>query len=163
MKRFLIVLLLLITFSGCANVAKKADNDQRYYDLVTLLVERENFEKKPAFFDLSYDTSHDNDGYRYFLIIDNPKVAMKDVEIVAMEKNSDASKQMAASVGIFAENEYNMIPGQANPAKGYVKGISVSGLMSSPDSTICILIQWKSADLMNSYREFYEIEVHAND
>lgn len=163
MKKFLILFTFLITLTACSNVTQKLDTNQRYYDLINLLVEREKFEQVPKYFDLSYDVSHDAEGYRYFLIIDNPKVVMKDVEIIAMEKGSDASKQMAASVGIFADNEYNMVPGQANPTKGYVKGISVSGLMSQPDSKICVLIQWKSSDLMNSYREFYEIEVHVND
>lgn len=162
MKKVFVILLVLM-LCGCSSGVSKQDNAQRYYDMVELIQERDKFDTKPQYFKISYDVSKSPDGYRYYLIIDDPKIAMYDVEAIAIEKGSDHSLQMAANIGIFEDMEYNLIPNQSNADKGYVKGISISATSQNKDTVLYLLIQWKNASMSTTFREFYEIEVSSND
>ena len=97
------------------------------------------------------------DGYRYYVIIDKPTLAMYDIEVLAIEPDGDYQNNMAANVGIFEEEEYHMIPNQSNVQEGYVKGVIASGLTQNPEITLHIFVQFKNADYSTVHTEYLEL------
>ncbi|MBQ6494001.1 MAG: hypothetical protein IJI92_09090 [Erysipelotrichaceae bacterium] len=159
MKRFLTVLFLLLVMSGCVSDGKEVANpDDRYTYLIEMIEEHENFTDSSNYFDIAVEMAKISDGYRYYITIDNPRIAMYDIELIAIEKGVDYRSRMAANVGIFEETSYNMVPNQANIEQGYVKGIVASGVSSEPETTLYIFVQFKNSDYSLSHSEYFKLD-----
>ena len=160
MKKLVLLLLILILFSGC-NTNNKHEKEmyQRYMDIINSINNYDNFLDSSNYFDIYGEIARTDDGYRYYIFVENPKVAMYDVEILAIERYKDYSKNMAANLGIFEDNEYAFIPNQTNPNKGYYKGTSISGITDKSNPRIFILVQWHNKDLSKSYREYIYLDL----
>lgn len=167
MKKILTILLVLL-LCGCASSSKSYDSkletnpDDRYLDMISLIKDNMITAKtKSEYFDVTFEMSEINDGYRYYCVIDNPRVAMYDVEAIAIEPDVNYRKVMAANIGVFDEKQYNMIPGQVNTDKGFVSGVSISGISEKPETTLYVLVQWKNKDLSQTYREYIKADLKA--
>ncbi|MBO4919983.1 MAG: hypothetical protein J5365_07500 [Erysipelotrichaceae bacterium] len=159
-KKIVSLLYLLILLCSCSEVGKeKADPNERYIYMIETLQEHELFVQTSSYFDINADMAKIEGGYRYYITIDNPRLAMYDVELLAIEKGVDYLNNMAANVGIFEKSKYNMIPNQSNPEKGYVKGIVASGVSSSPETTLYIFVQFKNADHTSAHSEYFKLDV----
>ena len=160
MKRLLSVLLVgLIVLSSCSNSSSSSNTDEStivnyYYDMLELLTSATSFLDEPIYFDITVDIAKIDDGYRYYVIVDNAKIALYNVQVLAIVVGEDYSDTMAPSAGIF-EGTYNMIPNQANVDAGYVAGLSVSGLCEEGEITIDILVRYTSSDMETIVREYY--------
>lgn len=158
MKKIALVLILGICLNACSLIDSNSNTDVRYFSMIELIEERDQFLKKSNYFDINIEMSHIDGGFRYYVIVDNARSALYDIEAIAIEKGQDYSKTMAASVGIFEETEYIMIPNQSKPDEGYVAGLSFSGTTSNQNTEIYVLVQWKSKDHTETYREFFCLE-----
>ena len=147
MKKILIVLCLLVLFSGCQQKVNVDDSRQEKYDSYIIAVQDiEDSKETSAFFDVScvMNKLSENE-YRYDVIIENPKVAMYTVEVLAVETTvagTVITDKLMPSVGIFDEVTYNMIPNQVDIEKGYPKGISVSGVTDRSEITLYVMVSW---------------------
>lgn len=154
-KKILMILCIVLLLSGCS---KKSETDykEKYSNLVEALSSHTSFASSSQYFDIEADIAKTNDGYRYYVIVDNPQVAMYGVEIVAVEKGINYMNNMAANVGVLDETEYNMLPGQARKQANYVAGLSVSGVSAIPNPTIYVLVNWhgKTQDIAQEFFEF---------
>lgn len=152
--------MLSICLVGCKD-NKTIDNfaNEKYIDMVELLNQRLDFKDSSEFFDISGDISKINDGYRFYIVVDNVKTAMYNVEVLAIEKNVDYNEVMAANIGIFEKNKYSLIPNQVNPEDGFVKGVSVSGISNGPVDTYYVLVQWHNKDLSITSREYIKLNI----
>lgn len=160
MKKFLITLLSLVLLSGCNFGKKTADPNDKYLDMIELVNSYDDFSSVSDYFDITAEETKLGDGsYRFYIVIDKAKVAMYDVEAIGIEKNVDYTSFMAANVGIFEDSTYTMIPNQANPDNGYVSGIVISGLTANQETSIYLLVQWKSKDLLTTTRQFLKVDV----
>jgi len=164
MKKILAILLVLL-LTACST-SKSYDSktetnpDDRYLDMVSLVHDNmATASTSSKNFDIEFEITQINDGYRYYCVIDNPKVAMYDVEAIAIEPDVNYRKVMAANIGIFDEKVYNMIPGQVDVDKGYVSGISISGISEKPETTVYVLVQWKNKDLSVTSREYIKADL----
>ena len=159
-KKIITVLFLLIVLYSCGEVGRqKADPNERYIYMIETLQEHELFADTSSYFDISADMAKIEGGYRYYITIDNPRQAMYDVELLAIERGVNYLNNMAANVGIFEETEYNMIPNQSNPEKGYVKGIVASGTSAYPETMLYVFVQFKNADHTIAHHEYYRLDV----
>ena len=163
MKKVIICLLVLLTLSACGKNNTQKANEEKYLDYCELLVTHEEFKDRSEFFDVSSDITNTDEGYRYYIIIDNPKIAMYNIEAVALEKEVDYTVNMAANIGIFEENKYTFIPNQANPDDGFVKGISISGLTTNPSPTLYLLVEWSDSGLNITKREFLKVNISSGE
>ena len=170
MKKELCILLVLFSLVGCASITsilpsskKTIDTDSRYKDLIEIVSEHDNFLSESTNFDINVEMSKIDGGYRYYVTIDNAKIAMYDIEAIAIEPLVNYEETMAANIGIFDETEYNMIPYQSNPSKGYVKGLVMSGLSSNKETSLFILVQWKKEDRTTTSREIFKLDVSYGD
>lgn len=148
--------------SACSIGKTKNKNDETYLNLADSLTNHvfSNCESNSCAytnkFNVSYEIASTNDGYRFYVIIDKPRNAMYGIQVLAAENGIDSSINMAANAGIFEDGEYNMLPGQVNFEKGYVNGISVSGVTSSNTPTINVLVQWysKKQEVLQEYLSY---------
>lgn len=159
MKKIVTVIIVLLMLCSCDMFKSKTDYEEKYINLVDTISEHTEFTTFSNHFTISTDINKINDSsYRYFVTIDNPRVAMYGVEIVAVEKGINYANNMAANVGVLDETSYSMIPGQARVEKGYVKGLTVSGVTASATPTIDVLVQWHGKD-QNVTQEFFEFVI----
>lgn len=126
--------------------------------MVELLSNYDEFADSSSYYDVTLDIAKISDGYRFYIIIDNPKVSMYDIEAVAIEKGVDYSQKMAANIGIFEEEYYSMVPNQYNTEKGFVKGVSISGVTTSLNGEFYLLVQWNNSSMSHVHREFIRLK-----
>ena len=155
-KLFFVLFLLLLT--SCSLNSNSIDNNERYNNLIKIINENESFLDSSNYFDIKVEMANINDGYRYYVTIDNAHSAMFNIEALAIEKEEYESNHMFANIGIFDELEYNMIPNQSYVEKGFVEGLIFSGVTNKPETTLYILVQWYNKDYSQQYREFFKLD-----
>ena len=161
MKKIIVLLALLISLCACSQDPGKAvvDSKQRYMDMIEIIEGNDTFLSESKYYNVSVDMAKINDGYRFYVTIDNAQIALYDIEAMAIEKGVDYTSTMAANIGIFEDTQYNMIPYQSNPDEGFVKGVVMSGVTKNPSTTLYILVQYKSSDLSSQSREIFKLDV----
>ena len=158
MKKVFTILLVLLCLCGCNEAGKQdVDPDQRYFALIDTIDERDTFTETSNYFDISTEIAKIDGGYRYYVTIDNPRAALYDIEAIAIEKDVDYIKNMAANIGIFDEKEYTMIPNQKNPDKGYVSGIVISGITENKETTLYVYVSFKNEDYSSTHTEYFKL------
>ena len=147
MKKILFCLLLLVSLCACDESGKEVINpDEKYMYIIDTISNNDVFANKSEFFDIDVEMSAINEGYAYYITIDNPRIAMYNIEAVAIEKDVDYTDKMAANVGVFEEQQYNIIPNQTNVNQGYVKGLVISGISANPETTLYLYVQFYNSD-----------------
>lgn len=159
MKKIILCITLLLVLCGCKKDTTEQANNEKYLDYCELIKEHDTFKDGSEYFDVSSDITKIDEGYRYYIIIDNPKIAMYNIEAVAIEMDSDYTKTMAANIGIFEENKFSFVPNQANPDAGFVKGISISGISENNNPTLYMLVEWNDVGLNITNREFIKVTI----
>ena len=160
MKKLLILLLTILCLCGCQEIAtENVDPDQRYFDMINTIKEHEVFISTSNYYDVSVEMAKIDEGYRYYVTIDNVRIALYDIEAIAIEQDVDYSNTMAANIGIFEEKEYSMIPNQKNPEKGFVSGLVMSGVSELPETTLYIYVSFKNADYSEIKTEYFKLDV----
>lgn len=160
MKRLILILVLLMSLCACEQDGKQMANpDDRYMYIIEMIGEHDSFQSTSNYFDISAEMAKIENGYRYYITIDNPRIAMYDIELLAIEKNVDYRNTMAANVGIFEDKEYNMVPNQANIEQGFVKGIVASAITKYPETTLYIFVQFKNSDYSVVRSEYFKLDV----
>lgn len=163
-KILLVVLSLMFILSACQKNGQNSNGANesaaiRYYDMIDLINSYTNYATTSNYFDISGDISKIDEGYRYYIFIDNARVAMYDIEAMAIEKGVDYSNTMTANIGIFEDMEYHMIPNQTNVDAGYVGGMTISGVSQNAEPTLYVMVQWKNKNLSVTHRECYEVKL----
>lgn len=167
MKRLIMILALLLLFTGCTNNSasieeEKLEKYKNYYESIT---DNAAFTAISSFYDIQVVMNRLGDGtYRYDIIIDNPRIAMYDIEVIAVENDmlysqSLLENKMMPTLGVFEDDtiEYNMIPNQVNLDSGYIRGISISGISTTAVIDLKIRVSWKDYTKVNTTREFIEL------
>jgi hypothetical protein len=164
MKKIILVLLLLVWASACQSTAQKqyATNLQRYNAYYTAILNNDKFLGNSENFDIStiMNKLSDNE-YRYDVIIDNPRIAMYDIEILVIEndKSLEISSQVMPSVGLFESKEYNMVPYQINLKSGYSEGFGLSGTVSTANIKLKVMVLWHDYAKVTQKREYFDLNV----
>lgn len=158
MKKLITILLVAFILCGCDINKKEASGEEQYLDLIETLNERTVFASTSNSFSITTDIAKTNEAYRYYVTIDNPKNAMYGVKVIAIEKGINYVENMAANVGIFSDEEYNMLPGQTDVSKGYVSGLTVSGISKIDQPTLYVLVEWYSKK-QEIHQEFIQLDV----
>lgn len=165
MKKLIILLMLFVLCACGVEFEKDISNEERYFDLVELIRGDQKFKAKSEYFEISTDMAKIDGGYRYYIFIDKPRIAIYDIEAMALVDGVDYTKVVAPSVGVLEDTFYNMVPNQTNSAKNYVSGIVLSGDTNVPHVDIKMNVQWKDKTHNNVYSEYYsfDIDYQAND
>lgn len=157
-KKIISILLVVFLLSACSNdstINKSAS--ERYNSMIEQLSSRTDFKSSSEYFDISFDIASIENGYRFYISIDEPKVAMYNIEAIAIEANVDYSNTMAANIGLFEDEKYSLIPNQSYVDKGFVKGVNISGTSENANPTLYVLVVWSNKDLSVTKREFIKV------
>lgn len=161
MKKLLALVMVCLCLTGCKKKTDvTSDANDKYLNMIELVRSYDTFSDASEYFRVESEVANIGQGaYRFYIFIDKPKVAMYDIEAIAIEENVDYTDFMAANIGIYETSVYNMIPNQVNVDRGYAAGVIISGLTSNPNASLYMLVQWKNKDLSESYKEYLKIDL----
>lgn len=161
MKKLLLIALLLC-LCGCQNQKKQdISGEDKYLSLIETLKEYSGFSDGSQYYDVTCEMTPiygGNGGFRYYITIDNPKISIYEMQVLAIEKDVDYTNTMAACSGVF-DTRYSMIPNQSNPDDGFVKGIVISGISNKPQTTLYMYVNFYNRDYSKEYTEHIKIDV----
>ena len=160
LNKILTVFLVSALWACSLIPGKEKDANDRYFYLIDMLNEHETFSESSRYFAIDVEMAKIDNGYRYYIIVDEPQLAMYDIELIAIEKGVDYSQTMAANIGVFEQTQYNMIPNQSNAKDGYVKGLVASGVSQNPDIVLYVFVQFKNADYSVVHSEYLTLPCH---
>ncbi|TFG81735.1 MAG: hypothetical protein E4G74_03730, partial [Erysipelotrichales bacterium] len=162
MRKICLALLILIAASACQSATEKqyAANLQRYNAYYTAILNNDKFLGDSGNFDIEVVMNRLSDTeYRYDLIVDNPRIAMYNIEILVIEsgKSLEISDQIMPNVGIFEGDEYNMVPYQINLESGFSQGFDLSGTVTKPEVSLKVLVIWHDYAKVLQKREYFDL------
>lgn len=165
MRKTIISILALLMLVGCFD-SQRVQEEQliRYETYWTLMLNETQFQSSSRNFNIEVDIDKVDNFYEYYVVIDEPKVAMYDIEIMVIENRElfDAFDRMLPSVGIFDE-PFNMVPNQVRRDINYREGAAlVRQEMDEPQVTIQVMVMWKNYTRLDSFREMFEFELDYN-
>ncbi len=162
MRRLMIALTLCAALiSGCHRQSEEDIYRVNYEAYCRSLAEATKFSPMSKYYSVSGAMSELPDGtYRYYVFVDEPKVAMFDVVVLAVESGMEyaSSGKMMPSSGIFG-TPCSMIPYQVNKENGYVKGIMLNGECAEDHVSLRVMVEWKDRTRKNTNREFIELSL----
>ena len=162
MRKMIFALSLAVMISGCALQNKNEDAKAVVYETYYKTVEETtSFIETSDYYDISTEMVSMDDGtYRYYIIIDNPQIAMYDIVALAVEDgiSYNANDRMMPSIGIY-DSVNSMIPGQVNREAGFVQGLIISGETDQESITMKMIVEWKDRNRDKSYREFVRLQI----
>ncbi len=162
MKKITLLLSLLLVLASCSQVSEEETQYEIYKTMYQNILNTTSFSSTSQNFAVSASMVRlDGGEYRYDIFIDNAKIAMYDIEILAIvdEGLLMVSDQMMPSVGIFGQEEYAMIPYQVNADLGYVEGFNLNGVVNTTSVILKIQITWKDYFKIRSFKENISLEV----
>lgn len=153
MKKVLSLLLCILLMTGC-----QEENEEKniifYNEMIDILHNAKDYAETSEYYSISFEKTFTKDGERYYIVIDNPRIAMYDVNILAFGEDTDTENEFVPNAGIF-EGSINMIPNQINKDKGFVKGVSISGVLDDANVPVYCLVQWKDELRSQTFREYF--------
>lgn len=162
MKKIGFILSILIGLTACTSTSSEDVQYQTYKTSYQNILNTTSFQERSSYFDITAQINETSDNeVRYDVFLDNPKIAMYDVEILAIVDKGllTLSNDMMPSVGIFEDAEYNLIPFQVNGEKGFPKGFNLNGITSGNTVVIKVQVSWKDYFKIRSYKENFKFEL----
>ncbi len=164
MKKVLLFITILGILTGCSSRTKNTVQMDIYESYYQSISETTKFTEESRFYTLSAEITQTKDGkYSYYIVLDQPHIAMYDVVMMAVENHIsyDASVKMMPSIGIFDE-PCNLVPNQINVDNGYAEGIVISGESQDPQVSLNLLVEWKDQSEKKTSRLFHSIRIDAD-
>lgn len=161
MERWTGLILPCLLLAGCARKEAEPASLVKYRSYYTAISESTEYIEESASYSLELEmTALDKGGFSYYIVVDEPRVSMYDVVVMAVEDDIPyvSSAGMMPSIGIF-DGPYTMIPNQVNREDGFVKGVIASGVADSDPVSLKILVEWKDRYKENTYRDFYHVQL----
>lgn len=159
------MLVLLLLLSGCQSSNDRQLDQEKYEAYLTYYQEIINAQGKASsseYFDISLVVNQlSNGNYRYDVIIDNPRIAMHNIEVLAVVLNADASintEEMMPSIGIMDDEKLTMIPNQVDKEKGFVEGLDLSGTVTSLPVNIGVKVCFKDESGQKTTRLYFALQ-----
>lgn len=163
MKKLLIIVLVCIMLAGCQNNTRQLD-DEKYNAYLTYyqaILDTENKGTTCQDFDIELVANKIGEArYRYDVIIDNPKVAMYDLEVLVIVENVEGTintKDMMPSIGIFEDVSYNMVPNQVDKEKMFVEGLDLSVVSDEPVIHLGVMVSYSKKDGKEGTTHYFEL------
>jgi len=165
-KLIILTMICLFLISGCSKSDSLDEIKlEKYAYIYQTISDNDSFSNTPVFYDMDVTMSKQKDNtYRYDIIIDNPQIAMYDIQVMAIENNTEysMSNKMMPNIGIFDDSQYNMVPYQIDAERGYMKGIAISGTTEESLINLKIRISWKDYLMVVESKEYYSITIDYN-
>lgn len=93
--------------------------------------------------------------YEYSLAIKDPKVAMYNIRMLAVDINAISESEIAPSLGIVEDDKYNMVPYQINQEKNYYGGVVLTSTSLESKFRIYALVYYLDKNQNENYVYFH--------
>lgn len=153
------ILAVCFFLTGCAGGSRESAALVRYRSYYNAVSENTEYVTETSRYSLSMEmVKEDENSYSYYIFVDQPRIAMYDVIVMAVENGIPYGEtdHMMPSIGIF-DGTYSLIPNQVNREDGYVKGLVVSGSSDQPETDLRILVEWKDRYKEKTSRQFHHV------
>lgn len=156
MRKLLVLCIAGLLFTTGCNKHNSNERDfQNTYDsFVDSILDNNGVQSNDIPFSHSLHVVKESSGeYRYEITIDQPRVAMYNIQMMVVDKNSSGEYPF---IGLLSdEDQYNMVPFQENKEKNFVKGIILGGVSSNPKFSLHIQVSWKDFGQVNTHTAFF--------
>lgn len=162
MRRCLFIILCVMMLSGCSNSHQQDEESMKNYEaFINAVINNKGIQSTFIPFDYTLVQQKQTDGsYQYEVQIYNPRVAMYDIQAIAVDAAVDSNTNIypcISLVGKDAKQAYYMIPYQSNPSLGYIEMIGLNGISKEKQFTLHVLVSWKDSSRANTYRAFFNV------
>lgn len=159
-KKVLWMLLAFLFITGCSNShSNNSESIQNYESYVDAVLSNAGSVSKNIPFDYSMSVVHQEDrSYQYEIVISNPRIAMYNVQAIAVNPAQDSNENVYPCLGLLGEDAniaFHMIPYQANGLRNYVSKIFLDGVTNENQFTIYVMVTWKDSSLTTTNRAFF--------
>ncbi|MGL5977588.1 MAG: hypothetical protein ACRCZJ_01130 [Erysipelotrichaceae bacterium] len=164
MKFTIIFLTSVLLLTGCGKRADVVSNEEKYkkYNAsMEAIINNKGVvsDNIPFDYEVTISSTMSDDGtFPYAIIIDNPQVAMYDIEALAIDPNALDSGDIFPSAGIVDDSD-SMIPYQVDAEKGFPKGIILNGESATSSFTLQLMVTWKDYAKLNVYTSYFNVDV----
>lgn len=161
-QRFFMTCLVVLLLSACVNTRNETTSFDVYQIHYQSILNNPSFKSQSDYFNVeAYISELSANQYRFDVFIDQPNIAMYDIEVLAIVDDGllVVSDQMMPSLGIFETDEYNLIPFQVDSQRGFYKGFNLNGLVEYEPINLKILVIWKDYFKIRTFREFVQFEL----
>jgi hypothetical protein len=160
MKKLLVVLLCLF-ITACGTKTKNSDISdsvlRKYKEDLSYIKKTKKFDNVSDKMNMKLYYTEINEGYRYELVIDEPKENMCNIK--AISYSSSCLDDYQPTIGYFDKETYSMVPGVVDKKKNIYKGISLSGRVKKKE-TLKVFVHYdkKKSDSDESYSYCFEVK-----
>lgn len=165
MKKIILSCLTILLLVGCSNQDKIDADALLQYELYwNSIINETTYLSSSRNFSIEAEIDKTSEGYEYYVVVDEPKIAMYDVKIMVIENRErfDEFDRMLPSVGIF-DARFNMIPNQVRTDKNYREGaVLVRQKLTEPALSIQVMVTWQNYTKLDTFKEFFEFELDYN-
>lgn len=159
----ILALMILVGCSGSHNASK--ESIKKYNEYIQMIEDNKDLISSEIPFDHSLEVVKKSDKlYEYTITIDNPKIAMYNIEEIIVDKHNLSGDYVSPNVGIIDDEDavYNMIPFQSNKDKGFQKGIKLSGESTKSNFTLYVAVTWKDYAKLKTSKVFFHYSYDYN-
>lgn len=162
-KQAVVLCIMALVLSACGSQSARKYKQQleRYKSLWNTILDEDRVEQSSQYFDIKATMEASGSQYVYSVTIDNPRIAMMNVEVLVLEDESDYSdEKMMVSSGIFDPSR-DMIPNQSRANSNFVGGLFLSASTEASELDLRVLVVWKTIDHNEVKREVILVPVKA--
>ena len=155
MKKLLLIFISLLLIVGCSSKEDKLDKAslERYESYWEAIKNQENYRSDSDNFSIEAILSGDE----YSIVVDEPRRAMYDVQIMAIENEDDFNLDiMMPTIGVLDKETYNLIPNQSNKENLFLEWFLLSGEVDSLPLKVEVMVLWKNYNRTEETREYFE-------
>lgn len=167
MRKIFVGLVIALFMTACQNDAQILQEKYERYKLhYQSILNTTQFKSSSELFSIEVSLMDLSNGqYRYDVFVDEPLIAMHDVEILAIVDNGLllVSDQMMPSIGIFEDQSYRMIPYQVDVDLGYHKGFNLNGIVDDSEINIKVVVMWKDYFEIKTEREYFSFDLSVKE
>ena len=167
MRKYVIGVLICLLLAGCNQsdivLKEKYETYKLHYQSI---LNSTQFKQTSSNYNISTSLTALSDGnYRYDVFVDEPKIAMHDVEILVIVDNGLllVSDKMMPSVGLFEDESYRLIPFQVDVDLGYHKGFNLNGIVDTDNINLKVVVMWKDYFEIKTEREYFSFDLSVKE
>ena len=167
MRKYVIGVLICLLLAGCNQsdivLKEKYETYKLHYQSI---LNSTQFKQTSSNYNISTSLTALSDGnYRYDVFVDEPKIAMHDVEILVIVDNGLllVSDKMMPSVGLFEDESYRLIPYQVDVDLGYHKGFNLNGIVDTDNINLKVVVMWKDYFEIKTEREYFSFDLSVKE
>lgn len=155
MKRKLFICLVCLFLGGCSQEKTLEDQQFDLYDEIKEKLMTQDVFEKTGEFHIALVYNQLESGYRYDIIIDQPKIEM--YHILAMSYAQEAKDNMCPNIGIFDDENYNLKANYIDKASGFYKGIQLSGIVVHKQSVKVYISYYTDSQKTKKVEKYVEV------